>query len=274
MADCRKVIAIIILFALIVATVSACGTSYPVVKDIPSLEPSNQDFVTVVAGIQILGNLSSMLMALYVSGDMMPLKGIVSHDYPDDSVPGLTPLSVWKSARYVKADDNDQAYLVWFIPQKALDSNNRCIFFPSVIRSEEAIMGGYDGLGSLNGLPAPFSFRKAPKLPESIEKSLEEEGIDYPVWVKDDKWQFYGNIFTIQKPGIYYLGDYVIEADLRYLKEKRRTVCKVSQTSMRSDEALKKYLHQNGLKDDYHDLSASWTVIQGKDFRDYAKGRK
>lgn len=33
-------------------------------------------------------------------------------------------------------------------------------------------------------------------------------------WESGDKWQFKGNSFVIQSPGIYYLGDYIITGNL------------------------------------------------------------
>lgn len=239
-----------------------CAISYPVLKQEPVVPDAGTDYATIVAGLRFKeGNLTSLLMALYVAGEMMPLKGIVRKDYKSDTVPAITPLSVWSSATYLKADDNGHAYRTWKISRNMLDSkSNNCIFFPALIRSEEGIIGGYDAWGSLNGMPAPFTWKKA----------VTEEMIMKP----SDNWEFFGNHFSIDKPGIYYLGEYEIKANLDLLKEDNELVLRWVEESSGNSEDVYSFLSANDLEGEFHDLSGSWTKIKGQYFRDFAGGKK
>ncbi len=176
------------LFFVIIISLTGCG--YPIIQK-EVINPNTQDTATLILGANIGdGNITGMLLALYMNGEKMPFKGICVEGAYSGTVPSLIPVLVWKNSDYVAANKNKTVYRAWEIPSSMIKSGGDGLLYITAVRAGKTAWAR-EIMSGLMSYPAPFTY-------EPFVSS----------------WTYTGNRFKITHPGVYYLGEIIVKGNM------------------------------------------------------------
>ena len=178
------------IFGVLAAYVIGCAT--PALNqraDLLSLrERPDSAYIVLGQRISKASDVTTLIPMLYVNGRKMPVKGITVNS----SAPNLMPLSVYGGATYAGADASGHAYRVWEIRPVPKGSKN-IVFIHGVLSNSKSYTPIHSGAWNIT--PMPIAFKQ-------------DRNIFTAMTTKNFKdWYFYGCPFSIEGPGVYYLGE-------------------------------------------------------------------
>lgn len=209
------------------------------------------NYALLVLGEQIRGDggAAATLVALQCGGHKLPLHGV-----SDRGVSPQAFMAVPK-ATYVLADDTGHAYRVWQIPLEGA-TRKKCegapfSLFVAEVQEGGAWMGQYRtyGMGDLQVIP---------------------------VEVAGGHDDFQGSTFQVDEPGIYYLGEVHVMADLGTYTNSSTGASRLPVEVRPSADLprLEGWLQAHGLGDvALHDVSDRWRELPRADAVKFVKGK-
>ncbi len=297
----------------VVLVLSGCaGIPYNQILAEPSY-PEQTDNKTILSmGMHIgPGNLKSFTAMVYVNGHALTPKGVVkSGVYSENRVPSACFTQFWLLVGnlcvpgpgevstnhykkfyptiYYEQKNEEVIYIYWEVPPDFLDEKSQAIAFIPSFRAP-----GLDGAKNFLHLGALEDSTKKPSIGVWSWDAYSIAPYEYEQLTIDDKrnlakWEFTGNRFAINKPGVYYLGD----LDLSGHFEVKKTEIDPDKTSF---TGTKKFLYVRNfdlklLKVDREkyfqkkiigkriesttisNKSGNWKIFNGYDFTKYQQG--
>ena len=224
---------------LILAVLTACGGLAPKMITEEAMGPYDPGKAYLVVGQQIgPGNLTRMAASLYLDEDSLGAKGVALPGAPDPDIflgKGET--------RFKLAGEDRRAYRVWVLDPKQFADGGRAFLFVNMVAAGEIAFADrypFAGLPCLTcGLMAPIDMRDP-------DGNYGESFVGCP--------------FLIEKPGVYYLGDLTVEADLTRGDE--GPLMDMSMSNTMDPARARAYMESKGVNtESFFDVSEAWRPL-------------
>ncbi|MBN1675222.1 MAG: hypothetical protein JXR37_29550 [Kiritimatiellae bacterium] len=228
--------------ALLCAGCGSASLNVPVVKSEPVHRAGRESHAVVVMGVRLPAAFKAEQAVLYVGGERLPCKGV--------SAPNFSParhVGVFNCESFTEVDAEGHAYVLWQVSRHMLKKGNRAIAYANNLYTSKNVITG------------------------RLVRTLLDAGYAAPVNVTRPGmlWYAYAPVFTLEAPGIYYLG----EMSLKGADGGPNDSLQVTSTA--DPAKFKAFLaSQNLAGAEYFDCANAWTKIRSSDFRDYTLGKK
>lgn len=229
-------------------------------------------YVIVGMGLGEEGNIDSMSSTLWFNGEVIAVNGVADRAvYKEEKIPSCTSETA-SPGDILRINRGEKRYRVWVITEEMMKKNRgKGLLHLSAARTlhegkeHVGFCKGYlPTIGQFNrimynGFPTPFSY------PSYTVRPLKEE-----------PWEFIGNSFSIDKPGVYYLGDISMNGYIDLSDTEKTGFAQIRQGSYflfyrpeyTSDlKAVENYLQESHLASlPLLDKSSNWKTFDGLEF--------
>ena len=249
---------------LMLLLLSGCATTSVLDRNQLNTDLSPSESVYIIVGEEIgKGNINAFLVQLFIGGERYSGKGILLKEaYENKKTPKLLG-GIFNNPDYLSVSDRDRhAYRIWKIPFSEISKNGKAIAYPALLHAGDNIeFGKFEGCntGQILKVPAPFEYEK------------------YLCWLqKQPEYNFLGNSFEINQPGIYYLGEIMIkgtikQTDMSYIFGRDFSILPGKLNEKKLYSLLSEYKIENL---PFFDFSNFLARLSGLDFNDYVNGKK
>lgn len=246
----------IAVLVLLLASISGCKyipKKMPV-RSVDQNQVGNSDaYVTIVLGTRFStgirsgnqGNLVGIGYVGYLDGRVLPNRDVLL------SGRGERPASMY--ADTVMTDSNGFAYRIWKVKKSDVRKGKLVFYIYKLSNRKGQVVSGYrKGWADVYYTPV-------------TNTSLAFSG-----WGKDKDWKFYKVSLTINKPGIYYLGDMRVAG--AFVRKGRHHISRYYNFSVSSGDWFAMLVKNRKLGKVY-DHSANWETVSGREFNKYLTGK-
>ena len=272
-----------IIFFLSLASCTGVGLFY---ADGEIKKPMTSKKTVVIIGLELSGNLTSAKIQLNMNGKTKAIGSIIKGKRPEKLKNDNSSKEV-----FVYTGDIGRGYLVFNLPEKINDAEikefliyiHHIEFFGFRPVSSPTIPGSFYGTYGTDDEKKwwePYNYL--------IHGNVNLRNIDPIGNIKDPNWNFYGCRFSIEKPGIYYLGEQKLYANLNIndknsdgnittilrIKGQKveNTTANVILTGYSNIELLKTFLKSNGINENtFFDYSEYCRAISGDEYQRFGE---
>ena len=276
------------LLYLIFLLLTACAGLDLFYADSEIKKPITSENTALIVGLDLSGNLTSAKLQLNMNGkNAKGVGSIMKGKMPER----LKNKNNSPAEAFVYTGDNSRGYIVFNLPEKINDEKiKEFLLYIHYINfsgyrpvQSPVIPGSLYGTDKITGEKSwwePYDYL--------IQGNINLRNIDPIGNIKDPDWKFYGCRFTIEKPGIYYLGELKLYANLNIgdknsegditnlIRMKgqnlENTTANVLITGYSNIEAFINFLKTNGIYEkNFFDYSEYCRVISGDEYQRFGQ---
>jgi len=241
---------------------------------------------------------------VYVNGNSLTPKGVVRTGvYSENRVPSACFTQFWMwvgnlcvpgpgeistnhykkfyPTTYYEQKNEEFVYIFWEVPTEYLNGENQAIAFFTSFRAP-----GLDKKMDYLALGALEDSRKKPSIGVWSWDAYSIAPFEYDKLTFDQrrqraKWDFSGNSFTIDKPGIYYLGDLGLSGNFEVEKSEPNADGIIVYTRkfglnllrINNEKSFRRNIIGKGIEGTpVYNKSENWKTLNGYDFTKYQQG--